>query len=65
MPKTADEMLVELRKTHTELENELHDAYVEFQNHGAAEAEFLAKKLSQLAKKMEQFNKGYKEYLEV
>lgn len=64
MPKTADEMLVELRKTHTELENELRDAYVEFQNHGAAEAEFLAKKLCQLAKKMEQFNKGYKEYLE-
>lgn len=65
MPKNADEMLVELRKTHTELENELRDAYVEFQNHGAAEAEFLAKKLHQLAKKMEQFNKGYKEYLEV
>ena len=51
MPKTADEMLVELRKTHTELENELRDAYVEFQNHGAAEAEFLAKKLRQLAKR--------------
>ena len=64
MPKTVPEMLDELRKTHTELENELRDAYVEFQNHGAAEAEFLAKKLRQLAKKMEQFNKGYKEYLE-
>ncbi|MBO7212067.1 MAG: hypothetical protein J6V44_13855 [Methanobrevibacter sp.] len=64
MPKTADEMLVELRKTHTELENELRDAYVEFQNHGAAEAEFLVKKLRKLADKMEQFNNGYKEYLE-
>lgn len=64
MPKTADEMLNELRKTHTELETELRDAYVVFQNHGAAEAEFLVKKLRKLAKKMEQFNNSYKEYLE-
>ena len=64
MPKTVPEMLDELRNTHTKLETELNDALVEFQNYGAAEAEFLAKKLRQLAKKMEQFNKGYKEYLE-
>lgn len=64
MEKTAEEMLNELRKTHEELETELRDAYVTFQNHGAAEAEFLVKKLRQLTKKMEQFNNGYKEYLE-
>lgn len=64
MPKNTDEMLNELRKTHVELENGLRDAYVEFQNHGAAEAEFLVKKLRKLADKMEQFNNKYKEYLE-
>lgn len=64
MPKTAEEMLVELRKTHTELENELNDVYVEFQNYGASSAGSLAKKLRKLADKMEQFNNGYKEYLE-
>lgn len=65
MPKTVPEMLDELRKTHTELENELRDAYVEFQNYGVSAAGSLAKKLRKLAYKMEQFNNGYKEYLEV
>ena len=62
---TAEMKLTELRQMHTELEDGLRDAYVEFQNHGASEAEFLVKKLRNLADKMEQFNNGYKEYLEM
>lgn len=64
MKKTADEMLVELRKTHTKLETELRDAYVTFQNHGVAEAATLAKKLRQLATELENFDKAYTECLE-
>ena len=43
MPKTVPEMLDELRKTHTKLETELNDAYVEFQNYGVSAAGSLGK----------------------
>ena len=64
MPKTANEMLDELRKTHTKLENELNDAYVEFQNYGVSAAGSLAKKLRKLATELANFDKAYTEYLE-
>lgn len=64
MTKTANEMLNELRKTHTKLENELRDAYVTFQNHGVAEAATLAKTLRKLATELENFDKAYTECLE-
>lgn len=64
MPKTVPEMLDELRKTHTKLENELNDALVEFQNYGVSAAGSLAKKLRKLATEMENFDKAYTECLE-
>jgi predicted outer membrane protein len=64
MAKTVPEMLDELRKTHTKLENELRDALVDFQNYGVAEAATLAKKLRKLATEMENFDKAYIECLE-
>ena len=62
---TAEMKLTELKQLNAEIDKELRDVSCEFFDFGAASAEFAAKKLRELADKMDKLNVGYKEYLEM